>query len=289
VDEFYGDPGITSIRYESDVGPAKSGTDVALVGHAYAPRGTHDATEVDVTLDAGNLRKRVRVFGDRRWQRVFGLSRMTNPEPFESMPLIYERAFGGADTSHSKEKKHIGEERNPVGQGFTTAGKGDHFEDLALPNLEDPDHLIGRPKHKPPPAGFGFIGRHWEPRKSFAGTYDDAWQQSRCPLLPADFDERYFRSAHPDLCAHKHFQGGEPIRVVNASREGDLLFDVPRIRWEVKSEVKGEVRHLEAMIDTVLIEPDEQRVCVTWKATVECPRNLLYIKYVRIRELERTA
>jgi hypothetical protein len=288
-DEFYGDPGVTSIQYESEVGPEKSGTDVALVGQAHVPRDQVEATELDVTLDAGPLRKVVRVFGDRRWQHALKLSRMTSPKPFESMPLVYERAFGGVDVSHRKEKKHVSEARNPVGTGFTTAGKGDHFDGLALPNLEDPDNLIGRPRHKPPPAGFGFIGGHWEPRKSFVGTYDEAWQQSRCPLLPADFDERFFRSAHPDLCAPNHFQGGERVRVVNAWRAGELIFQVPGIRWEVKSEVKGAVQLLEPRIDTLLIEPDEDRASLIWKATLPCPRELLYVKYVRVRELERFA
>ena len=38
ADEFYGEPGITSIRYESEVGPAKSGTDFALLGRHTRPR-----------------------------------------------------------------------------------------------------------------------------------------------------------------------------------------------------------------------------------------------------------
>jgi len=287
ADEFYGEPDSSSIEYESEVGPAKSGTDVVLVGHAYAPGG--EAREVDVTLEAGPLAKTVRVFGDRRWQHVLGVSRKTGPEPFDRMPLVYERAFGGVDVSHRKESKRRCEERNPVGAGFTTAGRGDHFEDLPLPNLEDPAHLIGRPRYKPPPAGFGFIGRHWEPRKSFVGTYDEAWQKSRCPLLPLDFDERHFRSAHPDLCAPEHFRGGEPVRVVNAAPKGELRFAVPGLRFELKASLQGQESFLDPTLDTMLIEPDLERVAISWKATLPCSRKFLLIDYVRIRELERFA
>jgi hypothetical protein len=288
ADEFYDEPDSSSMKYESEVGPAKSGTDVALVGHAYAPDG-RATEEVDVTLQAGPLAKTVRVFGDRRWRRALGVSTKSSPEPFERMPLTYERAFGGADVSHRKEAKHRYEERNPVGTGFTTAGRSDHFDDLPLPNLEDPDHLIGRPKHKPPPAGFGFIGRHWEPRKSLVGTYDDSWLANRCPLLPPDFDERYFRSAHPGLCAPDHFRGGEPVSITNASPEAELRFAVPCIDFEVKSNIKGEDLYAAATIDTLLVEPDLGRVSVLWKATLQCPRRFLLIHYVRIRELGRTA
>jgi hypothetical protein len=288
ADEFYGEPDSSSIRYESEVSPARSGTDVALVGHAYAPGG-RPAREVDVTLEAGPLSKTVRVFGDRRWRRAFGVATSSSPEPFERMPLVYERAFGGADLSHRRGSRHRCEERNPVGTGFTTAGWGEHFDDLPLPNLEDPGHLIGRPKHKPPPAGFGFIGRHWEPRKSQVGTYDDAWRETRCPLLPLDFDEEYFRSAHPDLRAPAHFAGGEPVRVHNASPEGELDFQLPGLRFEVKAEIKGEEHFLEAGLDTLLLEPDLARATLLWKATLPCPRTFLLIRTVRIRELERTA
>ena len=287
ADEFHGEPDSSSIARESEVGPAKSGTDVVLLGQAHAPPG--GARQVDVTLEAGPLSKTVRVFGDRQWTRTLGFSSRSKPEEFERMPLIYERAFGGADVSHGKESKHSQEERNPVGVGYTSAGRGEHFDGLRLPNLEDPQQLIGRPKDKPTPAGFGFIGRSWEPRKSFSGTYDDAWLESRAPLLPQDFDARYFRSAHPDLCSEAPFLGGEAVRVRNASQAGELRFRVPGLRFEVRAEIRGEVQLLETSIDTLLIEPDEQRLSLTWKATLPCPRALLLVSYIRIRELERFA
>ena len=64
-DQHWGDPATSSIRYASDLGPAKMGTDVALIGHAYAKRGR--ARVSDVALQVGPLRKGVRVFGERRW------------------------------------------------------------------------------------------------------------------------------------------------------------------------------------------------------------------------------
>ena len=38
-DEYWGEPGESSIRVPSDMSLAKPGTDVVLLGHAYAPRG----------------------------------------------------------------------------------------------------------------------------------------------------------------------------------------------------------------------------------------------------------
>ena len=53
VDEFHGEPGKSSIRYEAELGPAKAATDVVLVGSAIAPQpGT---TEMDVDCASGRF------------------------------------------------------------------------------------------------------------------------------------------------------------------------------------------------------------------------------------------
>src|SRR5688572_31462616 len=40
ADEFYGEPGVSSIRYEGELGPVKRATDVVLVGHAVDRKST---------------------------------------------------------------------------------------------------------------------------------------------------------------------------------------------------------------------------------------------------------
>ena len=142
---------------------------------------------------------------------------------------------------------------------------------------------------KPPLAGFGYIAPHWEPRRSLAGTYDDAWQKERCPLLPLDFDDRHFRNAHPDLCSPTHFGGGEQVRIRHASPSGELAFRVPGVRFEVKTSLKNEEDLIEPVLDTLLVEPDQKRVAAVWKASLPCTRKFLLIDYVRVRELERWA
>lgn len=41
------------------------------------------------------------------------------------------------------------------------------------------------------------MGRSWQPRLRYAGTYDQHWMDERLPFLPEDFDLRYFQSAPP--------------------------------------------------------------------------------------------
>src|SRR6187402_1112789 len=54
------------LKFESDLVPFKPRTDVVLVGHAYAPHG-RPAKVVDVEIEVGALRKKLRVFGERAW------------------------------------------------------------------------------------------------------------------------------------------------------------------------------------------------------------------------------
>ena len=281
-DQFHGDPEASSVKYESDGGPAKAGTDVVLVGHAYAPR--RAAEFVDVELEAGPLRKAVRVFGDRCWVRAAGSWEMSPPLTFERLPLIYERAFGGADTSDPDPARHTYEPRNPVGTGFTTGKRSAQINGLRIPNLEDPLDLIESPGDRPAPAGFGFIGRSWLPRMAYAGTYDERWKAERCPFLPLDFDDRHHRGAHPDLAAPYHFKGGEPVSVTHASDAGEVRFNVPARVLEVTVSIKGITQDHRPVLDTLLVEPDARRVVLAWRATFRCPKTFLYIDGVRVRE-----
>ena len=281
ADENYGDPGFSSVKYEMDTCLMKPGTDVVLVGSAL-PQQT--ARRVDVGLQVGPVKKVVRVFGDRRWERSLGRWRMSEPEPFDAMPLVYERAYGGRDETHDNEKKHKFEPRNPVGTGFAARRSSARLEGLMLPNLEDPRELISGWKDKPEPAGFGFVGRHWEPRIGFGGTYDEAWQNDRCPFLPDDFDERFFNGAARGLVTKKHLTGGEAVRVVNASSAGELRFTLPRREFDITASIKGELSEHGCVLDTVIIEPGDDRMILTWRATIPCPRKFLYIDHVRVRE-----
>src|SRR4029079_407151 len=124
---------------------------------------------------------------------VLGLvSFSTKAEPLMPTPLKYEKAFGGSDKTHADAKQWKFEPRNPVGTGLIGNSQRPDFTAVPLPNLEDPAALLSFYLETPAPAGFGFIAPTWEPRKRHAGTYDQTWQDTRCPLLPADFSPRFY-------------------------------------------------------------------------------------------------
>jgi hypothetical protein len=263
--QYHGRPEDSSCKYEPQFAFMKPATDVVLVGSAY-PRRNRD-TEVIVSLYVGSVQKTIRVVGNRHWDKTLGMAYMSPPEPFESIPLTYENAFGGWDRSNPDQKKHSFEPRNPVGTGFR--GRHGKFEvGIRLPNLEDPEEPIRSYGDMPPPAGFGFTSPNWHPRVEFAGTYDEAWMRDRMPLLPKDFDRRFFNSASPGLVAPDYLEGNEQVLIENASPSGLISFNLPAApppscRVELKG---GQAVNLETKLDTVIINTDETLLFLVWRA-----------------------
>jgi hypothetical protein len=262
--EFWGDPEQSSTKYEPICAFIKPTTDVVLIGHAHAKDST--TTQMQVGVQVGPVQKTVTVVGDRVLYRLAGAVKVTPPQPIDKIPLIYERAFGGWDR---RGLQHRFEQRNPVGLGFRDSTmKGD--DEVRLPNLEDPQHPYRAYGDTPPPVGFGFIAPNWQPRAAFAGTYDTAWDQKRKPLLPKDFDRRFFNAASPGLITPGYLKGDEPVVVVGVSPQGRIAFRLPGVPPPVcHVELRGGERvSRQTVLDTVIINMDEHLLLLMWRAHV---------------------
>ncbi|NBC18129.1 MAG: DUF2169 domain-containing protein [Bacteroidetes bacterium] len=213
-----------SIRTESDAVPFKPRADVVLAGTAYAPQG-RPATSVDVALRVGATRKVIRVFGDRQWlfpSRLVMVPVKSDPEPFQTMPLIYERAFGGFDRTAGSFCH-----QNHIGRGYIGEKDKDSVNEVYLPNLEDPADPIDSWDDEPTPAGFGCISPSWEPRAGFAGTEEGMEQPHPLLGVAADFELDFFNSAHPDLQVPGYLNGDEEVELMNVTPDGYRSFRLP--------------------------------------------------------------
>lgn len=275
ADEYYGDPTESSLKAISDFHIGKPGTDVLLIGRAWAPPG-HAVREAFVHVMVGERQKSIRVLGDRVWQSDGSPS---VPEPFEAMPLVWERAFGGV---HVLEDRMLAEERNPIGVGFAGKRSAEELTGHPVPNLEKPGEPLERQGQSLTPACFAPTAPHWLPRRAFAGTYDEDWQRKRAPYLPADFDPRFLQCAAPELTFDRYLLGGEPVEVTGASPEGPIAFPIPAANLRVEVKVAGSVEHPPVNLETILLEPDENRVALTWRAALPCDRKVLRVEKVTV-------
>lgn len=265
---YRGDPAASSLLFDTDLVRTKTATDVILHGHTYAPEGKL-VRAIDVGLQVGSvLSKRLRIFGDRYWEEGIFSPAISEPEPFDKMPIIYENAFGGMDQYESTPEQPVLEARNPVGKGFAT--RPAHIIGQALPNVEDPDDLISSWKNRPAPAGFGPLAPHWAPRIKWAGTYDEHWLKSRQPLLPDDFDDRYYHCAPSDQQVTGYLQGGEEVTLVNLTPGGLLQFRLPEMELGFRTFFKGSPEAHEAKLHSVVLEPDVSQVSLIWHTHLNC-------------------
>jgi len=279
ADVYHGEPHTSSIKIPSDLSLTKARTDVLLLGTAYAPRGR--TTQMDVSIAVGPLQKAVRVFGNRQWKRSGVGHSASPPEPFETMPLVWERAYGGVDRKGSEVRA---EHRNPVGAGYRASDGDKSLDGLPLPNLEDPEQLIGGWKEHPAPACFAPVCGHWEPRRSLAGTFDGKWMETRSPFLPKDFNPGFLQIAPSGLVASRYLEPGTEIEIHGATPAGRLRVRIPPVRIETTYVFDAVPHVVPANLDTVVVQPDDTRLTLVWRSAMRCDK-----KTLRLNQVEATA
>ncbi len=271
ADEYYGDAATTSIRRAGDFSLHKPRCDIVVVGSAHAPNGAPTRSTV-VGIQVGEaIRKVIRVVGDRHWERAAtGQFVPSEAELFATMPLVYERAFGGTDTTHENARRHAAHPENFVGAGLHTDAEPRHVLGKPLPNLEHPAQPIVAWGGTSRTMCFAFVSPPWQPRASHAGTYDADWKAQRYPLVPHDFNELYHQTAPADQMLTA-LNGGEQVTLANLAPKGRLSFLVPSVRMPAVFLYarRSEERH-ELKLDTLIIEPELRRLHMVWRVAVRC-------------------
>lgn len=264
--ELYGEPEKSSYKYEPECVPFKLNTDIVLIATARAPN--QNMTQFDCGFRVGDSIQIARIFGDRFWHKnALGMT-MSTPEIVTEIPLIYENAFGGVDTSIESKHGHPFEQNNPVGKGYHK-NSNNCIENSPLPNIEDPNHLITHYTDCPTPIGFGFTSPNWLPRRLLAGTYNKKWENERSPKLPADFNPLFFNASPQKLLVDGYLKGNEPVQVYNASPWPKLKFSLPDINApSISVKLKnGKVLKLQTVLDTVIVNTDDMLLFLHYRCS----------------------
>jgi len=254
-----------SIRHPSDVVEYKPLIDLIVNGHACAPRGTA-TTRMNVAVALAGWRKELTVFGDRYWLVARdGTWYMTDPAPFEQMPLRWEKSFGS-----------MSDFRNLMGKGGDVDPQSDPEDPVyPLPNIENPNALIAEPWDSPDPVNFGAIPQHWQSREQKAGTRDMFWATFRAPDPPRDQDSRYYNAA-PDDQQFDSLIGNETIYFENMDPDDPFKKIIlpgmrPRLFYTTREDAARELREIPLGFDTIVVDLDVQAVTLLWRGSLEHP------------------
>jgi uncharacterized protein YjbI with pentapeptide repeats len=212
-------------------------SEVLLIGNAVS-QDDKSVTELEVELRVGALQKKLKVTGDRIWQKRFLRRKASPPAAFTSKPITWDRAFG-----------FNGLAENPVGQGALTQGAAGETL-IALPNIEYLDDQQSSPRGKIMPAGYGPINSLWAPRTQSNALFDQAYIDRIFPALPDDLDFSRFNMAPIDQ--RMELVGTEPFSLLNlhaeqAKVEGTLPGFTPRAFVDIDGSLAEVDLHLETV------------------------------------------
>lgn len=233
-DLFRGNSPSASIAQASDLAPYRPRVDVTFAGHAYTP--DHKpapalAVRLSVLGEEASLEKTLHVHGDRS-------DVGTRPQPFERMPLVWERAVADPDL-------------NPVG---VVAGGA------RMPNFVDPVDPAR-------PAGFGPLAPHWGARARHL-QHGAPERRGSTLSVPNGLDWSFYQAAPIDQQLPS-LRGDEQLILDN------LLPSTPRLSTRLPgaravarlfgadSPASGFPLELEA--DTLVIEGDRQVCSIVWR------------------------
>jgi len=260
--EYNGEDGLSSVKYEADLTAMKPSTDIYMNGVAYAPDG-RATNKVKVGLQVNNWKKELNVFGDRVWQQnMAGLMTTTASEKFTSMPIVYERAFGGTDVSNPSPRFQSMDMKNPTGTGVYS--KHENIVGKPAPNIENIAKRIG----KNWPAGYGAIASYWSPRIELMGTYDKKWAETRKPLLPNDYDPKSLMCSPLDQQPSGYMNGGAVIQLHNLTPNNFLSFTIPKINYSFDTYFgSAKKQHFSQLVSTI-IDSEGPRLILVWQTSL---------------------
>jgi hypothetical protein len=301
----------------SDYWLYKAATDVVIRGSAYAPNGK-PVTTMQVMANVGPLAKRIAVFGRRevRWRKD-GQIYVTAPEPFSEIPLVYSNTYGGLDPRvpiPELEREAYSEcaalgltvdhpglyPRNAVGKGYCVYPEP--ILGLEMPNLEDPDDLLGPSRivtgdprlwyRQPLPWCFEWTQRLMYPRELLLGL--DAWYPCPAPQLLSEVRRGYVpaSAAHPEQTrvvpplevyqeASLGFVARSPLTAERVTvfgmhpEQSELSFLVPAAPI-IEIEVDRCRYTPRPLLSNLVIRPGDAKFTAVWCAcTAELPRKFI--------------
>lgn len=255
----------TELLAEADFTPFRPKVDLTVRGHATLP-GKAAAPMIPVTLALGSWSKTLNCHGPRQLSREGGQLMLTRAKPTDSVPLTWRHTLGGADMIDAEADANTD---NPIGTGWTHDFQAlPEGQTMDLAPIEDARTPFDGVTTLGAAAGFGAIPPQWHPRLQYAGTYDAAWEATRHPLLPKDFDPQFYQAAPADQ--QFDLTGGEEISLTNAHAVGPIAFRLPQIILTARTSIGPERLDDRLRLIDVSIDADARQLGMVWTAAIPC-------------------
>lgn len=264
--------------------------ELLLLGQAHAPAG-EPTEQMTVALELGRERREMTVFGDRVWQGEGAEARISAAEPFLTMPLTPERAFGGTVVVEVDEgsEVEVSHPQNPGGRGFDPAEQVAQIAELLrppegfprhdplrrLPNLEDPEQRVQGWDDAPEPLCWApwplFSGPQGvrAAARLLAGGGEELLADPR--RLAALLGSEMFLRAHPCWLMHRPAAGAWLLLegLTPGMARGErlaLALALPELRVLGDLQCGETARTLELEPQTLVVLPEERGLYLVYRA-----------------------
>jgi hypothetical protein len=257
TDDYWNDDERRSLHAASDRVPFKRRADVVVIGHAYAP-GSVPVSSLVVRLVVGSVDKAIEVNADRAWTQE---GQLREKAPFLKMPLRWERAAGGPETS------------NPV--GVRADARPDMYGQVMVPNLQPPGSYVARLGEPIAPIGLGPIAPSWPARRAMLHRHAGYWNHRTWfeRPLPEDIDAAFFNVAPADQQVDE-LRSDERLVLENLHAEHPrLVTSLPGLSPRAVVERFGAgAQAVRLRCDTLCIDTDRGVCSLVWRGQVPLSR-----------------
>lgn len=130
---------------------------------------------------------------------------------------------------------------------------------------------------------FAPIDCSWEPRRSFAGTYDAAWRENRAPIPPRDRDLRLHSDALPEQRSPRALSTPLVIEMSGLYGEEAVRLNLPEYKVIVTTEIeREEPLAVETSLVRILVDADARVVELLFVARRRLPRKWEALSAIRV-------
>lgn len=233
----------------------RQGVDVILLGNAYPD--TPQATRSRVHLQVGSLGYTLDVIGDRRWVRSDDQLLASAPEPFDSIPLTWERAYGGKCPVETGELPF---HQNALGRGFYVDAES--AEEGLLPNLESPVNPIQTWEDQPEPVGVAPLARDSALRIFNSIDLDIDANPPRIDKIKPS----YYNNANPALILDGAPDAGTLVDIRGVRPGGDKLsFALPGGTFHTYVQLADRSYVFPAHLESIVVLTEEMKVLLGFR------------------------
>lgn len=264
----FADEEASEVSWESDISAFIPDTEVTVRG-TIVP-GEKAVPVQNLQLAVGKMQKQARLFGPRLAERGMLGWAVADQGAVAPTSLSWRSSFGGVLTG--EDDRVTACEENPIGKGIALRARRADIPDapIELPQIEHAqEDALDQPKSALP-VGFGAVSRAWLPRRNFAGTYDEAWQKNRSPLLPVDFDPRFYHSAPQDQVVAGGLKGGEALTLKGFLPDEDISVRLPQIVFLARTQLRTGFEETRFRITRLDVDLDKRQLGLCWVSTVNC-------------------